>query len=515
MPSRRIVSTLVPFALALIALAANGCAPAATPRVTFTWAVGQSEPRFDPGGPPDPVRWAVERLLDQGLVSEDSTGTIVPGVARAWDVRPDSLVYTFHLRPDLRFDDGTPCTSRDVRRALEAGLNRIDHSGYAWLLSPIVGVDHVRAGRPLPPLGIATPDDHTLVLRLARTDPALLRRLATPGASAPWPSGASTWRGGTGPYRLVAHEPGRRMLLARVAGAAGPDTVRVEFAVNAARARTLMRRGQIDLLWPVPAGLLNEPAPAGFDIRREDPRPARRLWLVMRGDLPPTTRSEARRALAHGLNRPDLIAALQNRGASEVGAWPPGGRALDLPAHDDAQVRDWLDRGKLGRSMHVVMAYPAEDPAVVEVARPLQNEWARAALDVELRPLRGQAFGAAALGAGGAQLLLVEAQAWLDDPAAELAMVVEPRRAPPVGGFHTGWRTRDFDRWIGPQPPETPVDLELAAQRLEEDLVAIPVARLPWMWIERTGGARVRPTARYGPGPSVSVQEEDTVHGSH
>src|SRR5262249_37942194 len=158
------------------------------------------------------------------------------------------------------------------------------------------------------------------------------------------------------------------------------------------------------------------------------------------------------------------------------------------------------------------MAYPAEAAAEVEVARPLQNEWARGALDVELRPLRGQAFGAAALGSGGAQLLLLESQAWLDEPAAELAMLVEPRRGPPVGGFHTGGRPRDFDRWIGPQPAETPVDLELAAQRLEEDLVAMPLARLPWIWIERTAGTPVRASARYGPGPAVSNVGGNGVH---
>src|SRR5439155_27315217 len=68
---RRCASPIAALAIVLAGGLIAGCGPAAAPRVTFVWAVGQGEPRFDPGGPPDPVRWAVERLLDRGLVVED------------------------------------------------------------------------------------------------------------------------------------------------------------------------------------------------------------------------------------------------------------------------------------------------------------------------------------------------------------------------------------------------------------------------------------------------------------
>jgi hypothetical protein len=119
---------------------------------------------------------------------------------------------------------------------------------------------------------------------------------------------------------------------------------------------------------------------------------------------------------------------------------------------------------------------------------------------VELRPMKRGAFTAEALRRGGAQMLLVEAQAPAEDPVAELAMLVAPRNGPPIGTFRTGWATRDFDRWLGPQPPETPLDLELARSRLGEELTAIPLARLPWLWIERSSGAGVGFHPRYGPG---------------
>lgn len=516
MPARVSPRRLPRVALSLAAtlLIAVACSPPGPPRTVREWVVGQEEPRFDPSGPPDPVRWGLERLLGQGLLAEDSTGQIVAAAAQRWDVTPNGLAYTFLLRPGLRFGDGRLCTSADFRRALVSGLNRVDHATYAWLLSPMVGVDRVRAGRPLPPLGIATPDERTLVLRLARADPMLAHKLAFPGASMPWATAAAGggWGGGIGPYRLVAREPGRRMVLARRAPGDGPDTLKVEFAAGAARARAHMRSGRADLVWPLPPRLLAQALPGDYRTIARDARPTRRLWLLMRADLPPTSKVEARRALAHGLDRAGLVAALRQPGTATL-EWLSGGATFEPPRRDVAAVREWLDRGRLGRSLHVVMAYAA-DGVGAEVARAMQIGWAEMGLDVELRPLRGAALAAATLSRGGAQLLLVDAQAPLDDAGAEMAMLVAPRRGPAVGPFRTGWSTREFDNWIGPQPPETALDVEFAQGRLGEELVALPLLRLPWAWAERSGEARIGFHPRFGPDPGVGTASAAPPHQS-
>jgi hypothetical protein len=465
--------------------------------------VGQAEPRFDPTGPADPVRWALERLLGEGLVAEDSTGRIASAAAQRCDIASDGLTYTFRLRPGLRYQDGGACSSADFGRALAAGLNRVDHGTYAWLLSAVVGVERARPGRPLPALGIATPDERTVVLRLERADPALLHKLALPGASTPWLRDRG-WDGGTGRYHVAARDPGRSMSLARRSTGPGPDTIHVEFVPSAARVRDRLRRGAVDLVWPTPPGLLSRPLPGDYQTRVRDATPARRLWLLMRPDLPPTRKVEARRALAHGLDRPALQEELGRRGRG-TGEWFAGGAAFELPRLSAADVREWLDRGKLGRSMHVAMAYHA-DGIAAEVARAMQVGWARLGLDVELRPLRGGKLAAETLGRSAVQLLLLDAQAPLADPTAELAVLVAPRRGPPVGSFRTGWATREFDRWIGPQPPETPLDLDLARRRLEQELVALPLLTLPWSWVQRSGGPPVGFHPRFGPGPAADGQ---------
>jgi hypothetical protein len=261
--------------------------------------------------------------------------------------------------------------------------------------------------------------------------------------------------------------------------------------------RAALRAGQADLVWPLPTALLEEPVPQGFRTLERAARPERRLLLVLRADVPPTTKLPARHALAHGLNRTELQRAL-GRGALESGAWLDGAATFELPRLGSDEVAKWLDLGHLGRSFHVTLAFDA-DGAGAEVARTMQGAWSRLNLYAELKPLRGAAALGEAL-AGQSQALLVESQPELPGPEAELAGLVMPIRGPAVGTFRTGWRTREFDPWIVPsRPPSGPLEAGAAQGRIEEELIALPLVRLPWRWIERPTTERVRFHPRFGP----------------
>ncbi|WP_027094365.1 ABC transporter substrate-binding protein [Cohnella thermotolerans] len=56
----------------------------------------------------------VSSLLYTPLVTVDDKGVPIPALAESWDVSPDNLTYTFHLRKDLKFSDGSPVTADDV-----------------------------------------------------------------------------------------------------------------------------------------------------------------------------------------------------------------------------------------------------------------------------------------------------------------------------------------------------------------------------------------------------------------
>lgn len=488
--------------LAVLALA--GCAAPKPAAIVRTWIAGAAEPAFDPDGPPHALRWSLERLLSRGLLEQDSAGRIVPAAAETAFADPEGRVWTFRLREGLRFTDGTPATSEDFRAALVAGLGRQDHATRAWQLAALSGSDRVRAGRPLPELGIETPDPRTLVLRLSAPDPLLPGKLALPGVATPWKRRSGiAWEQavGLGPYRVAQARAGRALELVAAGSPAFAralaDTLRVRFVIGAPRVRDLLRRGTGDLVWPLPPGFFEQGPPEGYRLATADAVPARRLLLVLRADVPPTTRPAARHALAHATNRAALVQGLGPRGRATAG-WLEGAGDFDFPRLDGALSQAWLERGRLGASIHVVLAYDA-DLAGAEVARALQGEWARLGFYAELRGLRGDAAIAEQLRAPAAQAQLVEAQALLPGAVAELAGLVVPLRGPAVGAFRTGWRTREFDGWILPGRAPGRLDPRAAQTRLAEERNVLPVAELPWSWAERTGPRTVRIATRYGP----------------
>lgn len=477
-------------ALACAAAVAGCTPPAPPPPRSSTWVMGKPEPRFDPDGPPDPTRWALERLLTRGLMEEDSSGRIIPAAAERVAMSADRLVYTFHLRHGLTYTDNSPCRSVDFQRALTAGLGRADHGTHAWLLQAVRGMDQVRPGKPLPPLGIEVPDDSTLVIRLARPDPLILRKLALPGIGDAWKDrSADSWRKawGVGPYRPIRADSARRLTLLKFGSPVLPppgaavDTLHVRFLAGASRVRAALRDAGADLVWPLPPGLLAESLPSGYRSVAREARPPRRLLLVMRADLPPTSRLPTRHALAHSINRQMLLHELGPL-ARESSQWLTGAPPFDGPRLDGEEALRWMAAGKLGRSFHVDMAYDA-DGIAAEVARGMQGEWARLSIYVELIPLRGEALAEELL-RGRAHLVLVDTQSLLSNPVADLAALVMPLRGPAVGSFRTGWRTRELDAWIAPLETPSPLPVAMLQRRLEEDRVVVPLAELFWMWVE-------------------------------
>lgn len=478
-----------------------------------TWVAGREAPAFDPDGPPDALRWALERQLSMGLVERDSSGGIRNALADSVGCSRDSMMWTFRLRAGLRFTDGTPVRSSNVREALTAGLGRADHATRAWLLAAVSGVADVRPGRPLPRLGIETKDDRTLVLRLARRDPRLLEKLAIPGVSTPWKRRTGEWQDavGVGPYRVAAARAERSLTLIASNAVANvstlTDTLHVRFVVGAPRALSVMRLGQADMIWPLPPGTVTQTLPNGWSIVHRVARPGRRLLLVLRGDVPPLTRLEARQSLASAVNREELLAELGD-GIEPIRRWLSGSQlAYDWPRLESrtdrlvrlAEGRSPDDPSNRPLSLHVTLAYDA-DLSGAAIARRLQGQWARMGHYADLRPLRGAAAASQALAATAAQAQLVESQALLPGAEVELAQLLMPLRGPAVGAFRTGWRTREFDRWVGGGEPAAGFDPDAAQRRLAADRVVLPVAALPWRMAFRNGGSQPRLHPAYGPG---------------
>jgi oligopeptide transport system substrate-binding protein len=110
------------------------------------------EPRtFDPAAASDVTTAAVTAQLYETLTTYDASLTLQPALARSWDVAPDGQSVVFHLRPDLRFSDGSPLTAEDV---VGSWLRIIDPTAPAPLAALMLDVkgarDHI-TGRETDP----------------------------------------------------------------------------------------------------------------------------------------------------------------------------------------------------------------------------------------------------------------------------------------------------------------------------------------------------------------------------
>lgn len=152
------------------------------------------------GGGPDPdsldpqkVRGAeaqgIVRDLCEGLTTLDKSAAVAPGVASRWSVSADGKVYTFTLRPEARWSTGERVVAADFVAALRRLVDPATASGYAQYADVIANTDDIVAGKKPPEvLGIAAPDDSTVVVTLAAPAlylPALLSHPSTCPAHRP------------------------------------------------------------------------------------------------------------------------------------------------------------------------------------------------------------------------------------------------------------------------------------------------------------------------------------------
>lgn len=78
---------------------------------------------FDPANTQDTQTSMVIYMLYDNMVKLDANNHVVPDLAKSWDISKDGKTYTFHLRTDARFSDGSPITADDVIYSLDRALN--------------------------------------------------------------------------------------------------------------------------------------------------------------------------------------------------------------------------------------------------------------------------------------------------------------------------------------------------------------------------------------------------------
>lgn len=162
------------------------------------------------------------RSVYDTLVFRDvETLEFVPGLAETWDISPDGLTYTFTLRQDVTFHDGTPFNAEAVRVNLERVLDpALNSAKAASLLGPVERVEVL--------------GDYQVAIMLSQPFAPLMDGLSQPYLGMASPAAlaeydAATYQFhqvGTGPYRFVEYIFSDRLVLEKNPDYAwGPEVV--------------------------------------------------------------------------------------------------------------------------------------------------------------------------------------------------------------------------------------------------------------------------------------------------
>lgn len=125
------------------------------------------------------------------LTAYGPDASVIPGSAEKWDISPDGLVYTFYLRPDLKWSDGTPITAKQFVEGYRRAIDPKSAAKYAKLMFPIKNGEKINKGEitDLTQLGVEAVDDKTLKITLESPAAYFLGLTAKP-SYAPLPTHA-------------------------------------------------------------------------------------------------------------------------------------------------------------------------------------------------------------------------------------------------------------------------------------------------------------------------------------
>ena len=127
----------------------------------------------------------VNRDLFEGLLVTDVDGHPAPGVAEKWDNK-DFKVWTFHLRKDAKWSDGTPVTAEDFVYSWQRLADPNTASPYASYLQygHIANIDDIITGKkPVTDLGVNAIDANTFEVTLSEPVPYFYKLLVHPSVS--------------------------------------------------------------------------------------------------------------------------------------------------------------------------------------------------------------------------------------------------------------------------------------------------------------------------------------------
>ena len=381
-------------AILVVGLASPALAQSPSGKITVAWHVTISPSWFDPStAPPQITPFGILYTLHDALVRPYPGTKMGPSLAESWKESPDGKTYEFKLRPNLKFHNGDPLTTEDVKFSFErykGASSKILHDAVreVEIVSPQIVRFHLKE---------PWPDFMTFYGTTATAAGIVVPKkyLTSVGDE-----GFKKHPIGAGPYRFVSHNPGIDVTFEAFPGywrkVPKVKTVVMRSVPDANTRAVMLKSGELDMSFVLDG-------PDAEDIRK-DPRfklvaskHASIFWIEFTEQWDPKSPwhdKRLRQAVNHSLNRKQI------NEAACVNFCPPAGvivpRVMDFalqvepPAYDMAKAKQLVAAAGFPNGLDA--GEFAAIPGFPTVAESVVNDLNAAGVRVRLRAMERATF---------------------------------------------------------------------------------------------------------------------------
>ena len=408
---------------------------------TFFFNINTEPNSLDPIQISQQASWWIGGQIYEGLVALDTAMNPIGAVADRWETSEDGLVWTFHLRPDVRFADdpvfpdgkGRRVTADDIRYSFERVCSP-GSAGYWVFRGKVVGVEEyydaqVEGGGNSTVehvAGFEVVDARTFVIRLREPFAPFLYLLTTPFCyivpqEGPTAHGEDFPRNpvGTGPFRLVRWDEGQQIVLTRNAnyyridesGTTLPylDSVWVTFIGDPATEFSEFTGGNLDMITAIDPTFAErvltgngdslQPEYAAYGLHSHPGMSIEYYGFTLDASTPAGATSpfasnlHLRKALNYAIDRERITRFVLKGLATPAHYGPippstPGFTGVEGYRYDPAKVRAHLDSAGYpdGKGLGPFEIQVSSSKQTTTVAEAIQEDLKKAGFDVTIKP---------------------------------------------------------------------------------------------------------------------------------
>lgn len=385
--------------LLLMTLLFAGCGntssdQAKIPKDTLVIGMASDLATLDPAVSMDNASWKItypsyDRLVKYKTVDGKSSTEVEPMAAESWSISPDGKEWTFKLRKDMKFHDGTPVNAQAVKFSFDRVMKI--HKGPADYFPTLKSVEVV--------------DDYTVKFIMEKPFPPFLYTLATNGASIINPAvmknekdgdmGSSYLANhtmGSGGYNLTEWNTQQNIKLQAISdywgGTPTLKTILIQIIKDPSAQRLQLENGDIDIAENIPVDQL-EQIKSNNNIQVSEYHSLNANLVYLNNKKAPLDNVKVRQALNYAIDYDAMIqGAIKGKGIKLNGPVPEGvwGYDPNLKGYntDLEKAKQLLSEAGVGQDLTLKLLYSDYKPFWEDEALMIQDNLSKIGVKVEL-----------------------------------------------------------------------------------------------------------------------------------